>query len=166
LRRSWLIMCRKLSEGNRVSILFEAAYRFDIFHSVCHRAFIAFFSCCLVAEMLTGSGPRLRNVGRSFELLESPDAADFAASSARSFPSMSSWPGVHINLTLHFCFSLHSFHPRLPLSSRVLPVPFLYPSTRSFLFLACVTVVPLAGLMCLSINESTRCVLTCEEEDT
>ena len=60
-----------------MSILFEAAYHFEVIHSVCHHVFIAFFRYCLVADMLTGSGPRLRNVGRSLKLLESPDAADF-----------------------------------------------------------------------------------------
>ena len=92
-----------------------------------------------MAEMLTGRGLRLRNAGRSFVLLEGPDAASFAALPARSLPSMSSWPGVHTYLTLHFTFNLHSIHPMLPSSSRVLPTPFLYPFTLPPLFRVCVT---------------------------
>jgi len=125
LRRSWSIMWRKLLEGSKESILFESVCRFEVFHSVCHWVFIFFFRTCLVAETLTGRGFRRRNAGRSFGSLEIPDAADFAASSARSFPSMSSWPGVHISVTSHFTLSLHSFHPMFPSVSRVLPVPFL-----------------------------------------
>lgn len=106
-------MWRKLSEGSEASILLESACRREVFHSVCQRVFIAFLRSCLVGEALTGRGFRLRNAGGFLVSLENPDAADFAASSARSFPSniLVAWsPGVHVKFTSHFTFSLHSFH--------------------------------------------------------
>ena len=131
-RLAWLwhscpMMWRKSSDGSELSISFELVYRFEVFHSVCHHFFIALFWKFFMAEMLTRRGLHLRNTGSSFGLLEGPDAAAFAASSAHSLPSMSLWSGVHTYFTLHFTFNLHSIHPMLPSFRCVLPTPFLYP---------------------------------------
>ena len=94
LHRSWSMMWRKLSEGRVASMLFTSAYHFEVFHSICHRAFIFFFRSCFVAEMLTRRGFCLRKGGRSFILLDCPEAVSLAASSAFLLPSIPLCPGV------------------------------------------------------------------------
>ena len=131
LPRSWSMMWRKLLEGRVASMLFVLAYHFEVFHSICHCAFIFFFRSCFVAEMLTGRGFHLRKGGRSFVLLDCPEAASLAASSTFSLPLIPSCLGVQMKFTSHFTFNCHSFHPRLPSSSFVLPAPFLYPGLTS-----------------------------------
>ena len=72
LRRSWLMISRKSSEGRVPSIAFMRSNLGEVFHSPCHRFFRLFYSSCRVAEILIGRGFRRRNVGRSPVALEFP----------------------------------------------------------------------------------------------
>ena len=76
--------------------------------------------------MLTGSGFLHRKEGSLFGRFDLLCAANFASSSAISFPEMPLWPGLHTNMTLHLCFSLKSFQSMLLSVSLTCPLPFLY----------------------------------------
>ena len=47
------MMWRKSSDGSELSISFELVYRLEVFHSVCHRFFIALFPVLLLLVLST-----------------------------------------------------------------------------------------------------------------
>lgn len=139
LRRSCPMMWRKSFDGSELSMFSDRVYRGDLLHSFFHLFFASPFSSCRVADMLSGSSFRRNHVGRLALGLDPFSVASFASSSAISLPSMSSCPGVHINLTLQCRLSFQSFHPVVPSSILVLLLPSRYPGTVLPHFLASVT---------------------------